>query len=332
MKNKGSIKRMMLIVPAMLFAALVAVPNTANAVALCEEGPYATAENGYSVLGERRQLLKTFANPDAALAEFRGSHPDFIEEIDALGLPELSAGTAYDYKMYAISTEQDSDIIEFLDIYENQASNDARAVELEAVNKEYERGALSYDQAVESAWPFLPLDAGPSLAGVPSVQASFNLTAAKNYTAKYAYTANTTYGIATTTLGFEADCTNYASQILYAAGIPMDTYSSAVSGWWWKTPTNRSISWIQAATFARYMGSGYNSTYWSSLVSNVQPGDFIGYDAGADGDMDHIGFVYDKSGSLIKIAQHTTNYLKWSSDTGWPSMQNGTTRFYRIRR
>ena len=114
----------------------------------------------------------------------------------------------------------------------------------------------------------------------------------------------------------------------------MEAYASIYSGWWWKwrRSGNQSITWIQAAAFARYMGSGYNSTSWSSLVSNVTAGDFIGFDRTDDGDMDHIGFVHTKDYGTIKIAQHSTNYIKWAAQTGWPSMENGTTRFYRIRR
>ncbi len=114
----------------------------------------------------------------------------------------------------------------------------------------------------------------------------------------------------------------------------MEAYASIYSGWWWKWrgSGNQSITWIQAAAFARYMGSGYNSTSWSSLVSNVTAGDFIGFDRTDDGDMDHIGFVHTKDYGTIKNAQHSTNYIKWAAQTGWPSMENGTTRFYRIRR
>ena len=114
----------------------------------------------------------------------------------------------------------------------------------------------------------------------------------------------------------------------------MNTFSSTSYGWWWKGKGegNCSISWIRASTFAKYMGSNFNTTSWSHLKSNVKAGDCIGFDESADGDMDHIGFVYSKSGSSIQIAQHSDNYLKWDSATGWPNLENGMTRFYRIGR
>jgi hypothetical protein len=110
----------------------------------------------------------------------------------------------------------------------------------------------------------------------------------------------------------------------------MDYYNDIASGWWWRSIGNRSLSWIQANTFANYMGSGYNSTSWNSLKNNVRAGDFIGYDSGDDGAVDYIGFVYSKSSTQgLRIAQHSADYLRWEGETGWPNISG---RYYRIRR
>lgn len=80
------------------------------------------------------------------------------------------------------------------------------------------------------------------------------------------------------------------------------------SGWWFNSVTQRSTSWIQAGAFARYMGMGYSNSFWTTFKNNVRAGDFIGFDSGGDGVVDHIGYVTAKSGGSIKIAQHSTDY------------------------
>ncbi|WP_353067165.1 amidase domain-containing protein [Arcanobacterium hippocoleae] len=140
---------------------------------------------------------------------------------------------------------------------------------------------------------------------------------------------NPKYGVEKTKIFWDADCTNFASQILLAGGVDMDTYNDVYKGWWWKGKGNRSVLWINANTFKNYMGSGYSTRSWRSFVSNVRSGDFIGVDFGNDGSVDHIGFVYSKSGSRLRIAQHTRNYLDWNGD--WPDSDNEG-KYYRVRR
>mgnify|MGYP004569351363 CR=1 FL=1 len=135
----------------------MALPSAAHADLLDEEA-FSTVENTCTVLGEEKQLLKTFADSDAALAQFKQTYPDFIQEVRSLGVPDLSKETAYDYKMYAIASEQSSDIIQFLDIYENDASNNERTARLGTIDAEYAQGTMDYDQAASEADAYLPLD------------------------------------------------------------------------------------------------------------------------------------------------------------------------------
>ena len=72
----------------------------------------------------------------------------------------------------------------------------------------------------------------------------------------------------------------------------------------------------------------YNS--WTSLVSNISRGSFIAADFGGDGKVDHCAFITDKSGSNVQIAQHSTDYLKWSYNTSWPK-DNGKRILYKVR-
>ncbi len=134
-----------LLIAALLIFITAATPLIARgeAESLMPDDEMATTENSLEILGEQRQLLKTFVNPDAALARFEEIYPEFLQNAEEAGLPELSEDTAYAYKVYAISTEADGDIIDFLDIYENDASNRERTIEIEAIEDECEAGNLT---------------------------------------------------------------------------------------------------------------------------------------------------------------------------------------------
>ncbi len=328
-KPFGKLSRTLL--AALIVAAPLTLPATAHA-SILDGQEFTTIENSCEALGEQRRLLKTFADAESAVESFKKQYPEFIQAAKDLGAPELSEATAYEYKMFAISTEQNHDIVAFLDIYENGASNEELETMIGTVDAEYQRGVVDLEQATSDVAMLLPID--PDKVDKSSVMPRhvLNLKAAQNYAEKYAYNPNSHYGIASTWYGVAADCTNFASQIMRAGGLSMNYSDSTSYGWWWraKGSNNCSISWVRASTFAKYMRSNYNTTHWSSLKANVKPGDCIGYDEAADGDMDHIGFVHSKSGSSIRIAQHSSNYIKWDSSTGWPGMENGMTRFYRI--
>ena len=69
--------------------------------------------------------------------------------------------------------------------------------------------------------------------------------------------------------------------------------------------------------------------------------DIITYDTNGIGSWDHIGYVTDRKTTEAnhggktyvnyKVAQHSTNYHKWASDTGWPNRATGTV-YGRVRR
>ena len=281
------------------------------------------------------KLLDEFMDEQAALSTFKSEHPTFLEQAEDYGLPELSVENASLYKSYAMSLEGSIEndewaaILAFLDIYENPESNEEIEEKVRLLEIQANSNGLSTEEAISKAEKLLPISNSPSTVTVEPLNSGINLAAARDYAERYAVHPNSKYGYETTWLGIGADCTNFASQILYAGGVAMDTSYNTNEGWWWRATNQRSVSWIQAATFARYMGSGYNTTSWSSLVSNARAGDFIGYDSGGDGEVDHIGFVHSKTGNELYIAQHTNDYIDWDNNTGWPDIDG---RYYRIRR
>ncbi len=123
------------------------------------------------------------------------------------------------------------------------------------------------------------------------------------------------------------DCANFTSQILEAGGVPQEVYSSNLYGWWhtvssgWPKSHSHSLSWTVADTFAKYMGVTYNTTSNAQFSANIQAGDFIAADFEDDGDWDHMGFVTQRATSLsngyydYRVAQHTQNYLAWTSSS-----------------
>ena len=80
------------------------------------------------------------------------------------------------------------------------------------------------------------------------------------------------------------DCTNFASQVLFAGGAPKDST--------WKPYT---ATWTAAHNFTVYWYSRSNSQYatgsFNSLTANCSPGDFIIGDWERDGRYNHVAFV-----------------------------------------
>lgn len=145
------------------------------------------------------------------------------------------------------------------------------------------------------------------------------------------------------------DCTNFASQILEASGVSQVKSSSIYSGWWHTYSSSiydhkHSNSWINANTFARYMGVGYTTKNHYSFSANISTHDFIAYDAGSDGDWNHIGYVVDNDSFAAKysgynyydykVAQHSKNYVAWtsSSTNNWETLANNGYTYGRVRR
>lgn len=298
---------------------------------------FETVVNEVEFQGKTFLLLDTYADSESAYQYYYSQYEDMITNLkEKYDLPDLAPHTASVYKQgflaeYAYDYSLIIDLLGFLDIYENPEENSEIGQELSNYDNLVENGEFTQDEAINQAKLLLPAkdengNNGPFYAPRNS---GINLKDAVAYAEKYATEINPTYGEEKKKFIFPADCTNFASQILYAGGIPMDSYDSVHKGWWWKAKKDRSVSWVNANVFKNYMGSGYNTSSWSSFVSNVRAGDFIGVDFKGDGSVDHIGFVCEKSNGKLKIAQHTRNYLDWNG--GWPDY-DGEGKYYRVRR
>lgn len=152
---------------------------------------------------------------------------------------------------------------------------------------------------------------------------TFYVNDAIDYATQYAESAN----IREWNYFSGGDCTNFASQIIHAGGIPMDYVQP--NAWYYRSITDYARNWTVANEFANYWGVNYTTTRHRSFAAQLDKGDFIALDSGNNGSWNHWAFVTKKetteklwSGSCYydyKVAQHTSDYHLWTSkqDNSW---------------
>lgn len=172
-----------------------------------------------------------------------------------------------------------------------------------------------------------------------SKNSQFNVTKGVNYAAKYAANPNITkYSTC-----IKGDCANFVSQIKYAGGVPKYLTYGKSGAWNYKVVSattypklNYSPRWCSADSFVKFFGvknkwktGSYSNkrTAFIKFAAATKKGSFIAYDRTNDGSWNHCGFVTAvKSSATInylgskykdfKVAQHTTMYHRWVSDSG----------------
>lgn len=140
-------------------------------------------------------------------------------------------------------------------------------------------------------------------------RASYNVAEAQRYAERYALSWNYVFG------KFTSDCTNFASQIVNAAGMPM------VAGeWQYNGNQLAKWRWNLAADFTDYWAlerghNGGNYMSRSTVNSVANPGDFLAYMSFDTDAVWHVAFVQSKSNGQIYISQHTTDRFneKWNN-------------------
>ena len=307
--------------------------------------------------GTSNPLYCTFQDPDRAIsAVWRKSNTilSFIQRDNGFDQLNISNWSAYrdallatpgGSEVLAENGDAYSELMQFFDVLENDSANEdikQALIDFSATRSQ----PFGTDQIVELGILFpsyapIAVDSAQHLqTQMQRGSTGLNVTKAVDYAEKYATqpnTANYDY--------FEADCTNFASQILEAGGIKQIYYDNEAKGWWHTyNPSSffsrhkHSISWINADTFARYMGIGYKTNSHYNFSNNIIKGDLIGVDFASDGGWDHIGFVTERDGYVgsygyydYRVAQHSDNYHAWTSrpENHWETA-GGT--YARIRR
>lgn len=142
----------------------------------------------------------------------------------------------------------------------------------------------------------------------PTPRAAIDVARAQEYAAVYALSWNYVFG------RFPSDCTNFASQIVNYAGMPL-----VPGAWQWNGNDLAKRRWNVAHDFVEYWSiiRGYNGGEYNSRASvnsNANPGDIIAYMRSDTYVIWHVAFVQSKSGGNIYISQHTTDRYnnKWN--------------------
>lgn len=313
-----------------------------------------------------QQLYPVFSDQEEALKKLKNTLPEYLKKIsEVYNLGEISDNNWMDYvdcaQKYSSETLSEEDyqynlFLKFIDIYENKSKNSdikemVSEYELSQGNNVVEKQedniiesiilALPYTSEIATKYNQQQLHSKTNV----ELMASHDLNRALQYVNLYAVNPNQFFAVQ------DNDCTNFASQILYAGNVKMeDYYPNENRGWWFRRVegfggailAKYSVSWIRADTFAKYMGVGLTTTNHSTFSSNLKAGDFIAFDRYNDGDWNHVGYVTDVDSYQgtygnytyydYKVAQHTNNYHAWtsSSTNGWETLSNAN--YGRVRR
>jgi len=314
--------------------------------------------------GKINPLYCTFVNEDYALRQLRSRVPNTLDLISSkYSLKEINKSNIVEYKNILNSLSDDSEFFQnndelqnlksFIDIYEGYSRNKKLLEKVETLKN---KDKLSKEDKIEIGM-LLPYYAPLAIEASSYMQEQLgalrsalpDLNAAVRYAERYAWTPNANeYGVAKQKFIIDADCTNFASQILHASGVSQVVYGNENYGWWhrknWLGGHDYSISWINADVFARYMGVGYTTTNHRSFAQNIIVGDFIAFDRESNGTWDHMGFVTYRDNSErwyngkyyqnYIVAQHTSNYNMWVSEeqNHWEFIGDNNGRYGRVRR
>lgn len=321
-------------------------------------------EQAVVIEGKINPLYCTFANEDYALRQLRSRVPNTLDLISSkYSLKEINKSNIVEYKNILNSLSDDSEFFQnndelqnlksFIDIYEGYSRNKKLLEKVEILKN---KDKLSKEDKIEIGM-LLPYYAPLAIEASSYMQEQLgalrsalpDLNAAVRYAERYAWTPNANeYGVAKQKFIIDADCTNFASQILHASGVSQVVYGNENYGWWhrknWLGGHDYSISWINADVFARYMGVGYTTTNHRSFAQNIIVGDFIAFDRESNGTWDHMGFVTYRDNSErwyngkyyqnYIVAQHTSNYNMWVSEeqNHWEFIGDNNGRYGRVRR
>lgn len=172
-----------------------------------------------------------------------------------------------------------------------------------------------------------PSDADYIASIAPTAAQPYNREAAVAYARQWVGTTsvvrNTEWGVYDV---YGGNCNNFASQCLYAGGIPMDIYGYDFQQWKWYDETlnensdasGRSSSWSGVDEFYAYVqqNTGYGLVAQTDInIYAAQPGDVIQYEA--DGEWKHSVLVTevltDDNGQPLDllIASNTTDRIDW---------------------
>lgn len=130
------------------------------------------------------------------------------------------------------------------------------------------------------AAPDNPDPAGENLSKAGVAAFRYDRGKAQDYAVRFAKNPNRHLAYCALRDGTPADCTNFASQTLWAGGVPMDYTGSDERGWWYRygcIPTGSSKSWRQVNRLVSYLVTETDIAEFRQRARDLQVGDLIFY-------------------------------------------------------
>jgi hypothetical protein len=128
--------------------------------------------------------------------------------------------------------------------------------------------------------PDNPNPAGGKIAKAAAAPFHYDRIKARDYAVRYAKKPNRLIAYCALRDGTPADCTNFASQTLWAGGVPMNHNVSDNEGWWYRygcIPTGSSKSWRQVNHLVSYLVTESNIGEFRRRARDLELGDLIFY-------------------------------------------------------
>lgn len=209
---------------------------------------------------------------------------------------ELTSRYFGDYASVYVVRAQEIIANNSINTYDSESEN--YNISLTGTIQQAKQQNINYQEQLENDVSIAPL----------STNASYDVSKAQKYAEAYALSWNYVYG------RYQSDCTNFASQIVNYAGMPM------VSGeWQFNGNDTAQYTWNVAHAFTEYwtLVRGYNGgdyTSRSSVNQKASPGDFVAYMRYDTYAIWHVTFMQSKLNGEIYISQHTTDRYneKWN--------------------
>lgn len=260
------------------------------------------------------KLCTTFTDVNSAISEIK-SDDGYLYLKNLYNLDEIDYDNYYTYKSLVYDEIEKGNeslfkLRSFLNILENSHINESilsLIEESELCINESEK-----EEKIMMAKLLLPYTSYVEFVDENAIEllstSTVDVAAMTNYATRFYSIVNPQYGYWSS-----ADCTNFASQILYAGGKEIEPL--------WKPYTT---VWVNANSFANHFKTRLQTTSVTTFAANLNAGDFAFLDFENDGVYDHTGYV-TAIGSTVtvngytfrnfKIAQHTSNYHEWASSS-----------------
>jgi len=268
---------------------------------------------GERILAEERALLPQSGETKLKINEIRQLREAFVADI-----------TMHRKRTYRVrGGEYTEERLEKERLTIRYYENRWRITSVEHLNAE---GIVSTDNGLtlRASSPSLPFFNDSILRKRPTVRkrVAYDRQATVNYANRWWDSNNPAY------LAFKDNCTNFASQCLFAGGGPMNYTGKRELGWWYVGMDHHqelwSFSWAVAHALQTYAVRSATGLHGKAVSSpqELELGDMISYDWNGDGRFQHNAIVTAKDGMGMPLVNaHTTNskqrYWSYRDSYAW---------------